>query len=184
VLSRKRHQHLAGSAPKPGSFDDQGREHAATDPTRSSRATCRRLARSPPLQGSFRASSSLRSQIATCQHSRPMQSRQTRDKTIRRQLEKLAQPLSWVPPLFALFVLRYRRICKIAGQPLYSRRPDIAINQLHRLPHCSEDSERYLCVYRKSSPSILVMQSTQDRTAQNASRCLGGTRYRRVLVQR
>jgi len=28
--------------------------------------------------------------------------------------------------------------------------------------------------YRKSSPSILVMQSTQDRTAQNASRGLGG----------
>ena len=31
------------------------------------------------------------------------------------------------------------------------------------------------CAYRKSSPSILVMQSTQDRTTQNASRCLGGT---------
>ena len=31
------------------------------------------------------------------------------------------------------------------------------------------------CAYRKSSPSILVMQSTQDRTAQNAPRCLGGT---------
>jgi predicted deacylase len=31
------------------------------------------------------------------------------------------------------------------------------------------------CAYRKSSPGILVMQSTQDRTAQNASRCLGGT---------
>jgi hypothetical protein len=29
--------------------------------------------------------------------------------------------------------------------------------------------------YRKSSPSILVMQSAQDRTAQNASRGLGGT---------
>src|SRR6202022_2138263 len=41
-----------------------------------------------------------------------------------------------------------------------------------------------LGAYRKSSPSILVMQSTQDRTAQNAPRCLGGTRYRRVLVQR
>ena len=31
------------------------------------------------------------------------------------------------------------------------------------------------CAYRKSSASILVMQSTQDRTAQNASRCLGGS---------
>jgi hypothetical protein len=31
------------------------------------------------------------------------------------------------------------------------------------------------CAYRKLSPSILVMQSTQDRTAQNAPRCLGGT---------
>ena len=30
------------------------------------------------------------------------------------------------------------------------------------------------CAYRKSSPSILVMQSTPDRTGQNASRCLGG----------
>lgn len=35
--------------------------------------------------------------------------------------------------------------------------------------------ESPLCAYRKSSPSILVMQSTQDRTAQNAPRCLGGT---------
>jgi hypothetical protein len=31
------------------------------------------------------------------------------------------------------------------------------------------------CAYRKSSPSILVMQSTQDRTAPNAPRCLGST---------
>src|SRR5258708_7660315 len=31
------------------------------------------------------------------------------------------------------------------------------------------------CAYRKSSPSILVMQSTQDWTAQHAPRCLGGT---------
>jgi hypothetical protein len=31
------------------------------------------------------------------------------------------------------------------------------------------------CAYRKSSPSILVMQSTQDRTAQNVPRRLGGT---------
>jgi hypothetical protein len=31
------------------------------------------------------------------------------------------------------------------------------------------------CAYRKSSPSILVMQSTQDCAAPNASRCLGGT---------
>jgi hypothetical protein len=31
------------------------------------------------------------------------------------------------------------------------------------------------CACRKSSPSILVMQSTQDRTGQNASRCLGDT---------
>jgi hypothetical protein len=91
------------------------REHGATDPTRSSRAKCRRLARSPPLRDSFRAS--LRSQIAAGQQNRPMQSRQTRDKTLRRQIEKLAQPLSCVPPLFALFVPRYRRLCEIAGQP-------------------------------------------------------------------
>jgi hypothetical protein len=34
---------------------------------------------------------------------------------------------------------------------------------------------RPTCAYRKSSPSIMMMQSTQDRTAQNAPRCLGGT---------
>ena len=31
------------------------------------------------------------------------------------------------------------------------------------------------CAYRESSPSVFVMQSTQDRTAQNAPRCLGST---------
>ena len=33
---------------------------------------------------------------------------------------------------------------------------------------------RHRCAYRKSSPSILVMQSAQDRTGQNASRRHGG----------
>jgi hypothetical protein len=36
-------------------------------------------------------------------------------------------------------------------------------------------SDLGLCAYRKSSPNILVMQTTQDRTAQYPSRCLGGT---------
>ena len=36
-------------------------------------------------------------------------------------------------------------------------------------------AEKTGSAYRKSSPSILVMQSTQDRTAQNAPRRLGGT---------
>jgi len=31
------------------------------------------------------------------------------------------------------------------------------------------------CAYRKSTPAILVMQSAQDRTADNSSGCLGGT---------
>jgi|HubBroStandDraft_2_1064218.scaffolds.fasta_scaffold1686927_1 hypothetical protein len=39
----------------------------------------------------------------------------------------------------------------------------------------AQPGEPHGCAYRKSSPSILVMQSTQDRTAQNAPRCLGGT---------
>ena len=38
--------------------------------------------------------------------------------------------------------------------------------------HCT--AVRWTCAYRKSSPSILVMQSTQDRAGQNASRCLDG----------
>ena len=45
------------------------------------------------------------------------------------------------------------------------------------MKHMSKEMQACIdgCAYRKSSPSILVMQSTQDRTAQNAPRCLGGT---------
>ena len=39
------------------------------------------------------------------------------------------------------------------------------------------------CAYRKSHPAILMVQSAQDRTIDNASRVFGGARYRRVLVQ-
>ena len=39
------------------------------------------------------------------------------------------------------------------------------------------------CAYRKSHPAILMVQSAQDRTTDNASRVFGGARYRRVLVQ-
>jgi hypothetical protein len=31
------------------------------------------------------------------------------------------------------------------------------------------------CAYRKSNPGILMVQSAQDRMADNASGCLGGT---------
>jgi hypothetical protein len=31
------------------------------------------------------------------------------------------------------------------------------------------------CAYRKSNPAILMVQSAQDRMADNASGCLGGT---------
>jgi hypothetical protein len=34
-----------------------------------------------------------------------------------------------------------------------------------------------------SHPAILMVQSAQDRTTDNASRVFGGARYRRVLVQ-
>jgi hypothetical protein len=38
------------------------------------------------------------------------------------------------------------------------------------------DFQQFLsCVYRKSNPAILMMQSAQDRTAENASGCLDGT---------
>ena len=30
------------------------------------------------------------------------------------------------------------------------------------------------CAYRKSNPGILMVQSAQDRTTENASGCLGG----------
>jgi hypothetical protein len=38
----------------------------------------------------------------------------------------------------------------------------------------------FACAYRKSSPSILVVPSTEDRTAQNGSRCL----WRHVISAR
>jgi hypothetical protein len=37
--------------------------------------------------------------------------------------------------------------------------------------------------YRKSNPAILMVQSAQDRTTENASGCLGGAWYRCILVQ-
>jgi len=40
------------------------------------------------------------------------------------------------------------------------------------------------CACRKSNPDILVMQSTQDRTAKNVSSSLNGARYWCILVQR
>lgn len=79
----------------------------------------RPVARSLPLPSSFSASP--RSQIATGQQNRAARSQQTRDKAIRRQIETLAQQLSWVPPLFAFFVLRYRHIRKIAEGKTLSR---------------------------------------------------------------
>jgi hypothetical protein len=39
------------------------------------------------------------------------------------------------------------------------------------------------CACRKSNPDILVVQSTQDRTAKNVSSALNGARCRRILVQ-
>ena len=40
------------------------------------------------------------------------------------------------------------------------------------------------CACRNSNPDILVVQSTQDRTAKNVSSALNGARCRRILVQR
>ena len=39
------------------------------------------------------------------------------------------------------------------------------------------------CAYRKSNPHILVMQSTQDGTAEYATNDLDSARDRRILVQ-
>jgi hypothetical protein len=66
-----------------------------TPPIPASRSTCRRQLRL--WRARFKVSP--RSQIATCQQSRSMQSWQTRDKALRRQIEKLAQQWSWAPSL-------------------------------------------------------------------------------------
>ena len=63
-----------------------------------------------------------------------------------------------------------------------AKRPICAENLLGREVAAEDVAQAFLakalalktCAYRKSSPSILVMQSTQDRTAQNAPRYLGG----------
>ena len=38
---------------------------------------------------------------------------------------------------------------------------------------------RARCPYRKSNPSVLMVQATQDRTADNVSDCLGGPYFKR-----
>jgi hypothetical protein len=45
-------------------------------------------------------------------------------------------------------------------------------------------SGRAGCACRKSNPDVLVVQSTQDRTAKNVSSTLNGARCRRILIQR
>ena len=57
---------------------------------------------------------------------------------------------------------------------LWNQHPDAACNTGWLSAYCQRQRSRTRA-YRKSSPSILVMQSAQDRTAQNASRGLGGT---------
>jgi hypothetical protein len=115
---RNTHREQMFSALPPNSDVARCARHFAFVPTRDSctaaNGRTRRAAGSPSPEGWFRVS--LRSQIAACQQSRTMRLQRTRDKTIRRQIEKLAQHWSWVPPLFAFFVLTYRRICKIAGE--------------------------------------------------------------------
>jgi hypothetical protein len=39
------------------------------------------------------------------------------------------------------------------------------------------------CAYRKSNPSILVMQAAEHWTAENASCGIDDARYRRILVE-
>jgi hypothetical protein len=115
----------------------------------------------------------LTSHIATCQQNRPTESRQTRDKTVRPQIEKPARQLSWAPPLFALFVLRYRRICKVAGEgksiPFVWRRIDLkqycnaksASDIALVIPHRDGQAGRlYLSVVNGWRPLLLLQPAT------------------------
>jgi hypothetical protein len=43
-----------------------------------------------------------------------------------------------------------------------------------RIAAMSPPPARATCAYRKSNPSILVVQSAQDRVTENASGCLDG----------
>ena len=40
------------------------------------------------------------------------------------------------------------------------------------------------CAYRKSNPDVLMVQSAQDRQAENAANGLNTARNRRILAQR
>jgi hypothetical protein len=51
-------------------------------------------------------------------------------------------------------------------------------------PHRETLRQIFGCACRKSNPGILVVQSTQDRTAKNVSSALNGARCRCILVQR
>jgi hypothetical protein len=43
---------------------------------------------------------------------------------------------------------------------------------------------RFTCPYRKSNPDVLMVQSAQDRQAENAANGLNTARNRRILAQR
>jgi len=54
-------------------------------------------------------------------------------------------------------------------EPAVTKPGDVWICDQHRLL-CGD-----ACAYRKSNPDILMVQSAQDRMAENASSCLDGT---------
>ena len=100
--------------------------------------------------------------------------------TIRWLLERLNRHAFGIVILLLAFVGMVPGICVLAAILLLIPASEmIAGRVVPTFPRRLADRPfptRYLtCAYRKSSPSILVVQSTQDRTAQNAPRCLGGT---------
>jgi hypothetical protein len=73
-----------------------------------------------------------------------------------------------------IMVDRNRTIESMSNADFECRRYQYSISRCRRRLNCRAGG-CFGCAYRKSSPSILVMQSAQDRTAQNAPRCLSCT---------
>jgi hypothetical protein len=77
-------------------------------------------------------------------------------------------------PIYRIFFDELNRLGYIEGQNLVIERYS-AEGARERHAELAREVVGTRCAYRKSNPAILMMQSAQDRTADNASGCLDGT---------
>src|SRR5258707_1805284 len=100
----------------------------------------------------------------------------------------------WTDPVSRQLIEYCRRYKGVIARPTFPAGTGY-VPGLYKLPGAPQGDEYIIetklmssidnwgCACRKSNPDILVMQSTQDRTAKNVSSSLNGARYWCILVQ-